>query len=263
MTRSTSTPRSSPMRSPATSPLRRLHRRAASSRSASTASSTHEEVPALAGVGLDRLVAVILAATRIVGMECPGHNSVFSGLTYRRGSGCGGRARLRYRSYRPRSAVDAQDRHRRARRCSGMISALYRPPPVRQASYGEIKARVPGLHSAAETQSSSADRAGLARSRPKFSRLAAHRVWLTYHAGRDDAAALAAKSIPAADRRLRGTSRSRQASLRFRTLRAAASADPHLSLRVAADPGQAQSGLGSGRLSTAMRVLMRRTPSRP
>ena len=62
------------------------------------------EIPALAGAGPGRLVAVILAATRIVGMECPGQNSVFSGLsqsapirTRRASLGCA------IASYRPRS----------------------------------------------------------------------------------------------------------------------------------------------------------------
>jgi hypothetical protein len=149
-----------------------------------------QEVPALASVGLDRLVAVILAATRIVGMECPGQNSVFSGLTIGADPGAGGESRLRY------SVVSAAERLSTIKigieglGISGMISALYRPPPVRQASYADIKARV--ARDAFRDQSAIivGGSRGLGEIAAKILAAGGASVWLTYHAGRDDAAAL-------------------------------------------------------------------------
>lgn len=96
--------------------------------------------PALTSRGQVGWLADIVATTRIVGMECPGLHSIYSGF------------RLQQRD--TRSAVDSMTyavdkidpRFRLARlkvagRCfDGTLDTFFRPPPVRQASIAEIAA---------------------------------------------------------------------------------------------------------------------------
>lgn len=89
-------------------------------------------------------VSCILAATAVVGMRCPGLHSVFADLSLEFEPGLSdGPAELAYRitQTRPgfrmiRLALSGPD-------ASGNATALFRSPPVRQASFAEVRSRIP------------------------------------------------------------------------------------------------------------------------
>lgn len=148
------------------------------------------ELPALAAAHLDQLVAVILAATRIVGMECPGLNSVFTGLSYGSDTAAGGEQSLRYRVVSAAERLSTLKIAIDAPGGSGMISAIYRPPPVRQTSFAQVRVRVPRDAFRGQAAIVVGGSRGLGEVAAKVLAAGGASVWLTYHEGREDAAAL-------------------------------------------------------------------------
>ena len=101
--------------------------------------------PRLARTGDLDWIANLVATTRIVGMECPGMHSIFSGLKLRRSENSVERMSewMRYR-------VEKSDPRFRMLRLSvsggtfeGSIEAFLRPPPVDQMLLADVMVKVP------------------------------------------------------------------------------------------------------------------------
>jgi NAD(P)-dependent dehydrogenase (short-subunit alcohol dehydrogenase family) len=147
--------------------------------------------PSLAALKLDSFVAAVLASTRVVGMECPGLNSVFSSLDYSVDDGVDSAAVFSYR-------VTTSD-ERLARLKIGLaggggrseITALYRPAPVKQDSYASIRRQVrPGTFADQAAVVIGGSR-GIGEATSKILAAGGARVWLTYLNGKADAEVIA------------------------------------------------------------------------
>lgn len=99
-------------------------------------------LPRLASGADRRWLAAMLASTRIVGMLCPGMDSIYSGLKLRRASGYAAASGLRYR-------VDRQDERFGLIRMpitggdfEGTIEAFFRPRPVDQPALAHVERHV-------------------------------------------------------------------------------------------------------------------------
>lgn len=100
--------------------------------------------PRLSGSGDPGWIADLLATTRIVGMECPGLHSIYSGLKLRSATNTDDRA-----AHSMRYAVEKTDSRFRMVRMAvkgavleGTLEAFVRPPPVDQMPLSEVLARV-------------------------------------------------------------------------------------------------------------------------
>lgn len=92
----------------------------------------------------DNQTAVLLGLTNIVGMQCPGINSVFAGFNVcfdGKVESCDSVMTFNVSKADPRfSLITIDIEHNTA---SGQIEALFRPEPVRQPAFKEIKTIVP------------------------------------------------------------------------------------------------------------------------
>lgn len=147
--------------------------------------------PSLAALGLDSFVASVLAATRVVGMECPGLNSVFSSLDYSADEGAETAADF---SYRVTSSDERLARLKIALAGAGArceITALYRPAPVKQDTFASIRREVlPGVFGDQAAVVIGGSR-GIGEATAKILAAGGAKVWLTYLNGKDDAEAVA------------------------------------------------------------------------
>ncbi len=149
--------------------------------------------PNLAAQSADGCVATLLAATRIVGMECPGLNSVFTGLAYEaRGPG-GLSDRLSYRVTGAEERVGTLKIAAECEDASLHITALYRPPVVLQSAFGEIQALLPSRAFEGRNAVVVGGSRGLGEVTAKILAAGGARVWLTYLSGKADAEAVSAE----------------------------------------------------------------------
>ena len=130
-------------------------------------------------------IADLLALTRLVGMECPGRWSIFSGLqlTFRSSPGDG----LRW------SVTEVDDRFSRvriavsSRTFAGEVEAFVRPRPVEQATFEAIRSAVdPGRFEGWRALIVGGSR-GLGEVAAKLIAAGGGRVTLTWHLGERDA----------------------------------------------------------------------------
>ncbi len=149
--------------------------------------------PNLAAQSADGCVAVLLAATRIVGMECPGLNSVFTGLAYEARETGGLSNRLSYRVTGAEERVGTLKIAAESADASLHITALYRPPVVRQSAFGEMQARVPSRAFEGRNAVVVGGSRGLGEVTAKILAAGGARVWLTYLSGKEDAEAVSAE----------------------------------------------------------------------
>lgn len=147
--------------------------------------------PSLAA-GFDRRqVAILLAATRLVGMDCPGMHSIFSGLklVFAAPSGAGDSLTYRVRSWTPTLRMLQMDII-----CGGdggSIDAFLRPAPIGQATMQEVmRAVVPGEFAGTTALVVGGSR-GLGETAAKVLAAGGGRVVLTYAAGQADAEGVA------------------------------------------------------------------------
>lgn len=173
--------------------------------------------PRLARTGNLAWVADLLASTRIVGMECPGLHSIYSGLKLARRADAA-TARPRVMSYRIEK-VDA--RFRRALiavsggHFAGTLDTFFRPPAVAQASLASVARVVEPAQFAGQRALVIGGSRGLGEVVVKALIAGGADVTFTYARGRHDAERIAAEA------------------------RALGRACDHRHLEVTADPGQA------------------------
>lgn len=145
-------------------------------------------LPALAAHGQGLVAAAeLLATTRVVGMHCPGLNSIYSELKLRRRDVPAVAGRMRYR-------VDKCDPRFRKLRLAldgaafeGVLEAFFRSPPVAQRSLTEVVALTqPGCVSAQKALVVGGSR-GLGELVAKMLLAGGAAVTLTYARGHDDA----------------------------------------------------------------------------
>jgi NAD(P)-dependent dehydrogenase (short-subunit alcohol dehydrogenase family) len=155
------------------------------------ASEFRRRFPSLAALKLDGFVAAVLASTRVVGMECPGLNSVFSSLDYSADDSLASNAAL---SYRVTTSDERLSRLKIALSGAGgrsEITALYRPAPVKQDSFASIRCQVrPGTFADQAAVVIGGSR-GIGEATSKILAAGGAKVWLTYLNGKADAEAIA------------------------------------------------------------------------
>jgi hypothetical protein len=149
--------------------------------------------PSLAA-GFDRRqVAILLATTRLVGMDCPGLHSIFSGLklAFAAPSGVADALSYRVRSWTPTLRMLQMDIA-----CGGdggSIEAFLRPPPIGQASMREVMQAVAPGEFAGTTALVVGGSRGLGETAAKVLAAGGGRVVLTYVEGQTDAEAVASE----------------------------------------------------------------------
>jgi hypothetical protein len=152
-----------------------------------------------------RQLAALLAATRIVGMECPGRHSIFAGLD------------LRFAARGEPSSAIVEYRVERADRrlwllmlgitgggVEGMLTARFRPSPAVQIGINEARALVRDAEFAAQRALVIGGSRGLGELVAKLIVAGGGEAWITYHSGSEDAARVAQELSGTG--RLRGTS---------------------------------------------------------
>ncbi|MGH8259879.1 MAG: MaoC/PaaZ C-terminal domain-containing protein, partial [Steroidobacteraceae bacterium] len=145
--------------------------------------------PALGRLRRVGWIADLLATTRLVGMECPGANSIYSGCKLRRNDSQVGPNPLSLRYL----VEQCDERFRSVRlavtgcELSGTVDALFRPSPVAQQSLREVAERVaPDSFSGQHALVIGGSR-GLGELTAKLILGGGGDVTLTYSHGRDDA----------------------------------------------------------------------------
>jgi hypothetical protein len=132
-------------------------------------------------------LAALLATTRLVGMECPGHHSIYSGLNLTFFSDSAGVSKLNYQvaDCNKRLALLLMDVG--APGMKGQIKAFLRPKPQEQAAFTEVCREV-------ESEEFSAQRAliiggsrGLGEVTAKLLAAGGAEVTITYYHGQQDA----------------------------------------------------------------------------
>ncbi|MEP7245369.1 MAG: SDR family NAD(P)-dependent oxidoreductase [Gammaproteobacteria bacterium] len=134
-------------------------------------------------------IADLLASTHIVGMRCPGLDSIYSAFKFRHAAQTdeARRTSMRY-------AVDrADDRFRLVRMqvtgasLAGSIETFFRPRPVAQRSMAEVVAALPAMDCTAHRVLIIGGSRGLGELTAKIVAAAGAEVTITYARGKDDA----------------------------------------------------------------------------
>jgi len=132
-------------------------------------------------------LAALLATTRLVGMECPGHHSVYSSLDLAFFSDNAGGSNLSYRvtDCNTRLALVSMDVETPGMK--GQVKAFLRPKPQKQAAFTDVRLQV-------ESEEFSAQRAlivggsrGLGEVTAKLLAAGGAEVIFTYYRGKQDA----------------------------------------------------------------------------
>lgn len=137
-------------------------------------------------------LAALLATTRIVGMECPGLNSIFTGVALEFPPDGEGRViahtvdgsdeRYASLSIRLESAV-----------VRGRLTALYRPGPTRQSSFEELSRQVRAGELDGQRAIILGGSRGLGEVTAKLLAAGGGEAWITHATGASDAAAVASE----------------------------------------------------------------------
>ncbi|MDR4521631.1 MAG: MaoC/PaaZ C-terminal domain-containing protein [Nitrosomonas sp.] len=140
---------------------------------------------------LPQQLAQIIACTRIVGMKCPGLNSIFAGIRLNfnadiAGSG-GGEDEIRfsvtYRDERVKMLkIDVEGKSMK-----GMLDTFLRPAPVKQPSYAEVCATVTGSRFATQRALVVGGSRGVGEITAKLLSAGGADVIITYHQGLEEA----------------------------------------------------------------------------
>ena len=101
-------------------------------------------LPTLSGLAPPAWVADLMASTRIVGMECPGLHSIYSGLKLRRieNASPGDVATMQFELERLDPRFRLSRLRIRGSQLEGTLDTFFRPPPVQQPTLAEIAERV-------------------------------------------------------------------------------------------------------------------------
>jgi hypothetical protein len=137
-------------------------------------------------------VAMLLASTRLVGMECPGEHSILSqiDLTFRADRTEGRRPVVAWQvaKFDPRFGRVAMTVE--AGECKGTIVALLRPRPSAQKSFSEVRAQVPEGLFAGQTALVVGGSRGIGEACAKVLAAGGAEVYITYHRGATEAEAV-------------------------------------------------------------------------
>ncbi len=148
----------------------------------------YELFPRLARCQAQDWITDLLASTQIVGMQCPGMNSIYSGFKLRQiESGSPVAGLMQYRVAKVNERFKLVRLHVRGSHFQGDLETLFRPPPVDQPSLSEISRSVPAScyegHHALVVGGSR----GLGELAAKAVLAGGGKVTITYARGRDDA----------------------------------------------------------------------------
>jgi hypothetical protein len=149
--------------------------------------------PSLAGRLPIGQIAVLLAATRIVGMECPGLHSIFGGLelVFTEGPPAAP-AILEFRIERVEPRMSLVRLAVEGGGSAGRLTAFFRPPPVVQSSAAEIALRLVRGEFAGRRPLIIGGSRGIGEIVAKLLAMGGAETWITYARGTTDAAAVAA-----------------------------------------------------------------------
>lgn len=148
--------------------------------------------PALASGLPDIQLTSLLAATRIIGMHCPGYHSLFIqiGLDFEdaeRELDSGPKAAAVYRVGRSDKRSSYLDVVVEGPGMSGNLVALYRPPPVPQPAFATVAQNVDAGEFVGQRALVIGGSRGLGEVAAKIIAAGGGEVWLTYATGADDA----------------------------------------------------------------------------
>jgi acyl dehydratase/NAD(P)-dependent dehydrogenase (short-subunit alcohol dehydrogenase family) len=147
--------------------------------------------PTLARLLPAQQTAVLLACTRLVGMECPGLRSIFADLavTFDRAE-VSETPNLRFRTDRADRRTSSVHLQFQATRARGEITALVRPEPVMQASAASLASQVMKDEFASQQALVIGGSRGLGEATAKLLAMGGADVVITFARGRDDAIAV-------------------------------------------------------------------------
>ena len=134
-----------------------------------------------------RQLAAILATTRLVGMECPGLHSIFSGLELEFAAKRAGAPEMRYRAAGGNPRLGLVLLGVEAPGLRGRIKAFYRPRPRAQASFADIRRGVAPGEFAGQRALVVGGSRGLGEVAAKLLAAGGAEVVVTYHRGEGDA----------------------------------------------------------------------------
>ena len=132
-------------------------------------------------------LAALLATTRLVGMECPGHRSIYASLHLDYVTDKTGQPRLNYHvaDCNERLALISMDVQGPG--VKGRIKTFLRPEPRRQAAYADIRPQVDSEEFSSQRALIVGGSRGLGDVTAKILAAGGARVVLTYHRGKEDA----------------------------------------------------------------------------
>jgi NADP-dependent 3-hydroxy acid dehydrogenase YdfG len=132
-------------------------------------------------------LAALLATTRLVGMECPGHHSIISSLDLFFFSDNAGVSNLNYHvtDCNKRLALVSMDVD--APGIKGQVKAFLRPKPQRQAAFADIRRQVESKEFSAQRALIIGGSRGLGEVTAKILAAGGAEVTLTYYRGQQDA----------------------------------------------------------------------------
>jgi acyl dehydratase len=135
-------------------------------------------------------LAILLSTTRLVGVECPGLNSVFFELDLS-AVDMNGRTTLNYEVTRHEKSLALVVMKVMAPGLGGSIKAFVRPAPREQANYVSLKSHVSSAEFAEQRALVIGGSRGLGEIAAKLVCAGGAKVKITYHQGKDDAVRVA------------------------------------------------------------------------
>ncbi len=136
----------------------------------------------------NRQIAALLATTRLVGMECPGLHSIYSGHNLRFDAEDTGACEMRYECVRTDRRFSMLWLNVKGPGLEGTITAFVRPRPQAQARIEAVQAHVTQNEFAEIRALVIGGSRGLGEITAKIIAAGGGDVWTTYHRGKEDAA---------------------------------------------------------------------------
>jgi acyl dehydratase len=146
-----------------------------------------ELLPDLFRVLPETQLAGLLATTRLVGMECPGLHSIFSGLEITYSAAPAAESEMAYQAVTCNPKVSLLLMRIRSEGMEGKIKAFLRPEPRQQATFSEISSRVKPEEFASQEAVVIGGSRGLGEVTAKLLAAGGADVTITYFSGRADA----------------------------------------------------------------------------
>ena len=132
-------------------------------------------------------IAELLATTRLVGMECPGLHSIYSGHNLHFDKGDTDRRELRYEVVRTDGRFSMLWLNVKGPAVSGTITAFLRPRPRTQAAIDVVRGAVSPYEFAKSRALVVGGSRGLGEITAKIIAVGGGDVWITYYRGKEDA----------------------------------------------------------------------------